>query len=85
MKFKVGDLVYEPTLYKEGRIGMVTKAGNALGELWYWVMFFNDPLCIGDTRAYSEKWGDYILVEYNPQQDKSGGKWVIVVLYKMVG
>ena len=68
MKFKVGDLVYEPTLYKEGRIGMVTKAGNSLGELWYWVMFFNDPLCIGDTRAYSKEWGDYILVEYNPQQ-----------------
>tara|TARA_X000001388_G_scaffold49870_1_gene35909 strand:+ start:223 stop:447 length:225 start_codon:yes stop_codon:yes gene_type:complete len=74
MKFKTGDLVYEPTLYQEGRIGMVTKTAKEAGEPWYWVMFFNDPLCIGYTRGYSEKWGDYTLVEYNPQQHKSGAK-----------
>ena len=68
-KYKPGDLVYDPRLY-HGRVGMVTKIttdNTKTEDLWYWVMFFNDPLCIGDTRVYSEEWGDYILVEYKPQ------------------
>ena len=62
-KFKPGDLVYDPRLYT-GRVGMVTKTE----DLWYWVMFFNDPLAIGgNARGYAVSIGDEVLKEYNPE------------------
>ena len=61
-KFKPGDLVYDPRLY-HGRVGMVTK----IEDLWYWVMFFNDPTGTGETRGYAVSIGDEVLKEYNPE------------------
>ena len=74
-KYKPGDLVYDPRLY-HGRVGMVTKIttdNTNIEDLWYWVMFFNDPLAIGgNARGYAVSIGDEVLKEYNPEtQDEA--------------
>mgnify|MGYP003681642672 CR=1 FL=1 len=84
MKFKPGDLVYDPN-YK--MVGMITgtRARRArarrrsLGdttpqaetELWYQVMLFGDSWCAkGNTRDYTVQLADNLLEIYNEEEHK---------------
>ena len=84
MKFKPGDLVYDPN-YK--MVGMITgtrarrararrrslgdTTAQAETELWYQVMLFGDPWCEdGKTRDYTVQLGDGLLETYKEEEHK---------------
>ena len=78
MKYKSGDLIFDPRLNMAGMVmGIEEKivgsihSDEMLSEFWYNVMLFGDSWCKdGKTRDYAVHHGDNILEAYNEEEHK---------------
>ena len=77
MKFKTGDIVFDPRLNMTGMImgieeSPVRQARSSPSIVpWYKVMLFGDSWCVdGKTRDYTVNHGDHILEAYNEEEHK---------------
>ena len=77
MKFKPGDLVFDPRLNMTGMIvgieeSPVRQAGQPPSTVpWYKIMLFGDSWCAeGNTRDYTVNHGDNLLEAYNEEEHK---------------
>ena len=78
MKFKPGDLVFDPRLNMAGMVMSIEEkivgsihSDKMLSEHWYKVMLFGDHWCKdGKTRDYAVHHGDNILEAYNEEEHK---------------
>ena len=77
MKYKSGDLIFDPRLNMAGMVMNIEdrKVGGTQfpeqTELWYRVMLFGDHWCVdGKTRDYAIHHGDNLLEAYNEEEHK---------------
>ena len=77
MKFKTGDIIFDPRLNMAGMImgieeSPVRQASSSPSTVpWYKVMLFGDAWCVGGkTRDYTVRLADNLLERYNEEKHK---------------